>query len=239
MLVKSAINSSRFGVLLSSSLRPSSALTQVNPLYFKKSTNSPQLVNTNIKFFSNRSTGLYSNMARRGLITNPVPKPTGVIQSPKGLVDANGMPLLQKKAQIIDTDALYEELRAKGPFPKNEKGILDPEIVLKLKLVMSKHSYLNFVPFKDQMMKERFADLKAGNQAAYKEKVIQASQKAAEIQTEVTKLSCARVGLTEADYGMSMGAAVQNPQFRQKMQRDEQGVRVSCEQVREEPLTKE
>ena len=72
----------------------------------------------------NRTTSLYSNLARRALHSSPVlnaahvpgwtapPKPTGVIKPPSALVGADGSPLVAAKKDLVDTDALYEELRA-------------------------------------------------------------------------------------------------------------------------------
>lgn len=100
-----------------------------------------------------------------------------------------------------------------GPFPKDEQGLVQKEALVQLKRVMSKHAYLNFLPFKDQMMKDRFADLQAGNESSYRQKVIQASQKAAEIQSEVMQLACSNAGISDADFSMSMGAAVSDPSF--------------------------
>ena len=65
-----------------------------------------------------------------------------------------------EESEEIDTDNLYKDIDQKGPFLRTVTGTLEPESLLKLRLIIVRYAALAFTERKEELHKERIELLK-------------------------------------------------------------------------------
>lgn len=109
----------------------------------------------------------------------------------------------------------------------------------RLKRVIGKFAYLAFLECKEKMMQRRIDFLKSNNEKEYQQMIMKAAQKFGKLQFEVTRMAAELIDLDEANFEASMKEAMSNPEVVKQMKEDDEKVRMRCEKVRPNPLTKE
>ena len=88
-------------------------------------------------------------------------------------------------------------------------------------------------------MQRRIDFLKSNNEKEYQQMIMKAAQKFGKLQFEVTRMAAELIDLDEANFEASMKEAMSNPEVVKQMKEDDEKVRMRCEKVRPNPLTKE